>query len=65
MTHLAVKANFKFGLQTDISYVLTTLNESELAFKLACHANLPSADDLYVKQYQQMFKYKLLQIHQE
>ena len=40
--------------QTIIPYILTTLN-TELAFKLASRANLPGADDLYVKQYQQLF----------
>lgn len=41
--------------QTIIPYILTTLNNTELAFKLASRANLPGADDLYVKQYQQLF----------
>jgi clathrin heavy chain len=34
---------------------LTTLNNTELAFELASRANLPGADDLYIKQYQQLF----------
>lgn len=41
--------------QTVIPYILTTLNNTELAFKLASRANLPGADDLYIKQYQQLF----------
>jgi clathrin heavy chain len=40
---------------TIIPYILTTLNNTELAFKLASRGNLPGADDLYVKQYQQLF----------
>ncbi|EKM49484.1 uncharacterized protein PHACADRAFT_264985 [Phanerochaete carnosa HHB-10118-sp] len=42
--------------QTIIPYILTTLNNTELAFKLASRANLPGADDLYVKQYQALFQ---------
>jgi hypothetical protein len=42
--------------QTIIPYILTTLNNTDLAFKLASRANLPGADDLYVKQYQQLFQ---------
>lgn len=41
--------------QTIIPYILNTLNDTELAFKLASRGNLPGADDLYVKQYQQLF----------
>ncbi|KIJ55342.1 hypothetical protein M422DRAFT_219983 [Sphaerobolus stellatus SS14] len=41
---------------TIVPYVLTTLNNTELAFKLASRANLPGADDLYVRQYQQLFQ---------
>jgi clathrin heavy chain len=41
--------------QTIIPYTLTTLNNMELAFKLASRGNLPGVDDLYVKQYQQLF----------
>lgn len=41
--------------QTIIPYILSTLNNTELAFKLASRANLPGADDLYIKQYQQLF----------
>ncbi|KAG9080654.1 hypothetical protein FRC06_006304, partial [Ceratobasidium sp. 370] len=40
---------------TIIPYILGTLNNTELAFKLASRANLPGADDLYVRQYQQLF----------
>lgn len=42
--------------QTIIPYILTTLNNTDLAFKLASRGNLPGADDLYVKQYQQLFQ---------
>lgn len=42
--------------QTIIPYILTTLNNTELAFKLASRANLPGADDLYIQQYQQLFQ---------
>lgn len=42
--------------QTIIPYILTTLNNTELAFKLASRANLPGADDLYIKQYQSLFQ---------
>ncbi|KAK0446711.1 hypothetical protein EV421DRAFT_1790875 [Armillaria borealis] len=42
--------------QTIVPYILTTLNNTELAFKLASRGNLPGADDLYVKQYQQLFQ---------
>ncbi|KAF5355246.1 hypothetical protein D9758_006001 [Tetrapyrgos nigripes] len=42
--------------QTIVPYILTTLNNTELAFKLASRANLPGADDLYMKQYQQLFQ---------
>ncbi|KAF8327169.1 clathrin heavy chain 1 [Cantharellus anzutake] len=41
--------------QTVIPYILTVLNNTELAVKLASRANLPGADELYVKQYQQLF----------
>ncbi|EPQ56784.1 hypothetical protein GLOTRDRAFT_21533, partial [Gloeophyllum trabeum ATCC 11539] len=41
--------------QTVVPYILTILNNTELAFKLASRANLPGADDLYIKQYQQLF----------
>lgn len=41
--------------QTVIPYILSTLNNTELAFKLASRANLPGADDLYLQQYQQLF----------
>jgi hypothetical protein len=42
--------------QTFIPYILTTLNNTDLAFTLASRVNLPGADDLYVKQYQQLFQ---------
>ncbi|KAI9064179.1 clathrin heavy chain [Trametes sanguinea] len=42
--------------QTIVPYILTTLNNTELAFKLASRANLPGADELYIKQYQQLFQ---------
>jgi len=42
--------------QTIVPYILSTLNNTELAFKLASRANLPGADDLYVRQYQQLFQ---------
>jgi clathrin heavy chain len=42
--------------ETTVPYILTTLNNTELAFKLASRANLPGADDLYVKQYQALFQ---------
>jgi len=42
--------------QTIIPYILKTLNNTDLAFKLSSRANLPGADDLYVKQYQQLFQ---------
>jgi hypothetical protein len=41
---------------TIIPYILGTLNNTELAFKLASRANLPGADDLYLRQYQQLFQ---------
>ncbi|KAI0044509.1 clathrin heavy chain 1 [Auriscalpium vulgare] len=42
--------------QTMIPYILTTLNNTELAYKLASRGNLPGADDLYIQQYQQLFQ---------
>ncbi|KAF8159760.1 hypothetical protein B0H34DRAFT_858496 [Crassisporium funariophilum] len=42
--------------QTIIPYILTTLNNPDLAFKLASRGNLPGADDLYINQYQQLFQ---------
>ncbi|KIJ10298.1 hypothetical protein PAXINDRAFT_157663 [Paxillus involutus ATCC 200175] len=41
--------------QTIIPYILTALDNTELAFKLSSRTNLPGADDLHVKQYQQLF----------
>jgi clathrin heavy chain len=42
--------------QTVVPYILETLNNTELAFKLASRGNLPGADDLYIKQYQTLFQ---------
>ena len=42
--------------QTLVPYILATLNNTELAFKLASRGNLPGADDLYIKQYQSLFQ---------
>ncbi|KAF8210229.1 armadillo-type protein [Mycena galopus ATCC 62051] len=42
--------------QTIIPYILTVLNNTELAFKLAGRANFPRADDLHVQQYNQIFQ---------
>ncbi|KAF7309605.1 Clathrin heavy chain [Mycena indigotica] len=42
--------------QTIIPYILSVLNNTELAFKLSSRANLPGADDLYVQQYNQLFQ---------
>ena len=41
--------------QTIVPYILSVLNNTELAFKLSSRANLPGADDLYLQQYQQLF----------
>ncbi|KZO92891.1 clathrin heavy chain [Calocera viscosa TUFC12733] len=41
---------------TIIPYILSTLNNTELAFKMASRANLPGADDLYRQQYQHLFQ---------
>lgn len=38
-----------------IPYILNTLNNPELAIKLASRADLPGADDLYLRQFQQLF----------
>ena len=40
---------------TIIRYILSTLNNPELAIKLASRGNLPGADDLYVNQFRQLF----------
>jgi clathrin heavy chain len=42
--------------QTIIPYILTVLRNTELALKLASRANLPGADDLYVKKHNQLFQ---------
>lgn len=41
--------------QTIVPYILSVLNNTELAFKMASRADLPGADDLYIQQYQQLF----------
>lgn len=38
-----------------IPYILGTLNNSELAFKLASRGDLPGADDLYMQQFHTLF----------
>ncbi|CEH18551.1 clathrin heavy chain [Ceraceosorus bombacis] len=40
---------------TIIPYILRTLNNTELAFKLASRGDLPGADDLYMQQFHQLF----------
>ncbi|KAG8907666.1 hypothetical protein FRB99_002744 [Tulasnella sp. 403] len=40
---------------TVVPYILSTLNNPELAFKMASRANLPGADELYLKQFQHLF----------
>ncbi|KAJ1034690.1 hypothetical protein NDA13_000947 [Ustilago tritici] len=40
---------------TVIPYILRTLNNSELAFKLASRGDLPGADDLYLQQFHSLF----------
>jgi len=42
--------------QTIIPHILSILNNTELAFKLASHGNLPGADELYIKKNQQLFQ---------
>ncbi|KAI8870147.1 clathrin heavy-chain terminal domain-containing protein, partial [Ramicandelaber brevisporus] len=37
-----------------VPYILQTINNVELAFKLAARANLPGADDLYLRRFQQL-----------
>ncbi|SGZ23972.1 BQ5605_C023g09673 [Microbotryum silenes-dioicae] len=41
---------------TIIPYILQTLNNTELAIRLASRANLPGADDLYTRQFAQLFQ---------
>lgn len=41
--------------QTVIPYILGTLNNTELAFKLASRGDLPGADDLYMQQFHSLF----------
>jgi len=38
-----------------IQYILTTLNNEELAFKLASRSNLPGADQLVVSRFNTLF----------
>lgn len=40
---------------TIIPYILSTLNNTELAFKLASRGDLPGADDLYLQQFHSLF----------
>lgn len=40
---------------TIIPYILRTLNNTDLAIRLASRANLPGADDLYLGQFTQLF----------
>lgn len=40
---------------TIIPYILKTLNNTDLAIRLASRANLPGADDLYIQQFTQLF----------
>ncbi|MCO5556042.1 hypothetical protein L7F22_009586 [Adiantum nelumboides] len=40
---------------TIIPYILSTLNNTELAFKLASRGDLPGADDLYMQQFHSLF----------
>jgi clathrin heavy chain len=41
--------------ETIIPYILRTLNNTDLAIRLASRANLPGADDLYTRQFSQLF----------
>ena len=40
---------------TIVPYILQTLNNTDLAFKLASRGNLPGADDLYLQQFHSLF----------
>lgn len=42
--------------ETVIPYILRTLNNTDLAIKLASRANLPGADDLYQRQFATLFQ---------
>lgn len=42
--------------ETVIPYILKTLNNTDLAIKLASRANLPGADDLYQRQFTSLFQ---------
>lgn len=41
--------------ETIVPFILKTLNNPELAIKLASRADLPGADDIYIQQFQQLF----------
>lgn len=41
--------------QTIVPFILNTLNNPELAIKLASRADLPGAEDIYIQQFQQLF----------
>jgi clathrin heavy chain len=41
---------------TIIPYILRTLNNTDLAIRLASRGNLPGADDLYTRQFAQLFQ---------
>lgn len=41
---------------TIIPYILSTLNNTDLAIRLASRANLPGADDLYTRQFSSLFQ---------
>lgn len=40
---------------TIIRYIIDTLNNTELALKLASRGGLPGADDLYIQRFNQLF----------
>ena len=42
--------------ETIIPYILNHLNNADLAIKLSSRANLPGADDLYYRQFSQLFQ---------
>ncbi len=53
---IGVNRKGQVSASTKRAYIFGTLNNTELAFKLASRANLPGADDLYIKQYQALFQ---------
>ncbi len=53
---IGVNRKGQASASTKRAYIFGTLNNTELAFKLASRANLPGADDLYIKQYQALFQ---------